>query len=245
MLAIRIFVILASAALSGCVCCGSFTGTDVSITDREAFVPSGRLSIDIGRGRVDAPAVPHTGHSLELGLSGTSGEDVQNVSAGEPPVRVANRSFTGPAELHHEYDWTFAEVAYRYRKFFGSGAFGIEALGGIARAQLDLTTSSATQRASDKIDNYGPVGGFGIVWKIRPTTSLQSRFSLFVATGDEADFEVERLDLYVAQSLGRNVALRAGWSSWRVEIDRFFSFGLDSGIRASFSGFALGLDVGF
>jgi hypothetical protein len=239
---LRFLAILAAAALSGCV---SLDSREISITDRSAFTPSARLSIDLGRASVEAPAVPHTGHALEFALSGTSGEDVQNLGPGEPPVRLANQSFSAPAELRHEYDWSFAEFAYRYRKFFGSGAFGIEAQGGIARAQLNLTTSSATQRASDKIDDYGPVGGFGIVWKIRPTTSLQSRYSVFVSTDDESDFDVERLDIYIAQSLGRNVALRAGWSSWRVEIDRFLSFGFDSEIRARFSGFALGLDLMF
>ena len=239
---IRILAVVAAAALSGCV---NLDSREISITDRSAFTPSGRLSIDLGRASVDAPAVPHTGHALELALSGTSGEDTQHLGAGEPPVRLANQTFSAPAELRHEYDWSFAEIAYRYRKFFGPGAFGIEAMGGIARAQLNVTTSSATQRASDKIDDYGPVGSFGIVWKIRPTTSLQSRFSAFVAIDDESDFGVQRLDLYVAQSLGRNIALRAGWSSWRVEIDRFLGFGFDSEIRARFSGFALGLDVAF
>ena len=242
--AIRIVAMLAAAALSGCA---GWDTSEISITDREAILLSGRLSVDIGRARVEAPAVPHTGHGIELGLSGTSGDDVQNLSAGEPPVVLANRSFPAPAELRHEYDWTFAEVAYRYRKFFGSGAFGIEALGGIARAQLDLTTSSATQRASEKIDDYGPVGGFGIIWKFRPTTSLQSRFSLFYASDTNADIEAERLDLYLVQALGRHAALRAGYSSWRVDIDRFrvFSLGSESGIHARFSGIGLGLDLMF
>lgn len=241
---VRIVFMLAAAALSGCA---GWDSKDISITDREAVLVSGRLSIDIGRGRVDAPSVPHNGHGIELGLSGTSGDDVQNLSAGEQPVVFANRSFSAPAELRHEYDWTFGEVAYRYRKFFGSGAFGIEALGGIARAQLDLTTSSGTQRASEKIDDYGAVGGFGIIWKFRPTTSLQSRFSLFYATGSDTDMEVERLDLYLVQALGRHAALRAGYSSWRVDISRFgvFNFGSESGIHARFSGIALGLDLAF
>jgi hypothetical protein len=235
-------VALAAAALAGCV---SLDSQEISITDRSALTASGRLSVDLSRAGVDAPAVPHTSHALEFALSGTSGEGTQTLNPGEPPVALAGRTFSAPTELRHEFDWSFAEFAYRYRKFFGSGAFGIEAMGGIARAQLDLTTSSPTQRASEKIDDYGPVGSFGIVWKFLPATSLQSRYSVFVSTDDDTDIGVERLDLYVAQSLGRNVALRAGWSSWRVDIDRFLSFGLDSEIRARFSGFALGLDLAF
>jgi hypothetical protein len=241
--ALRIFASLAAAALSGCVV---INGKEISISDHEAVVPATRLSVDIARARVDAPSIPHRGHGIEAGLSGTSGSDTQTLATGDPTLVLNGTTFAAPAELRHEFDWAFGEFAYRFRHFFRGGTFGIETLAGVARGRMNLTTSSATQRARTSIDEYGPAGSFGIVWKFRPTTSLQSRYAAFIGSDTESDMAVQRLDLYVAQAIGRHAALRAGWSNWRVDISRFIFNGADEAdMRVRFSGLALGLDLMF
>jgi hypothetical protein len=236
--------LLAAAALAGCA---GPTTSDIAITDRTVFLPSGRVGIDIFP-RGEAPSVPHGGHGLELGLSGGSGDDTQTLNPGARPIVFGGQTFSAPNQLRHELDWRFAEIAYRYRKFFGNTGFGIEALGGLAYAQFDLTVSSATQRASDKLGDGGLLGGFGVVWNFRPTTSLQSRLTVFGSGENEGVTGAVRSDFYIAQALGSHAAVRIGITGWGLTSEReandgFGSF--NSRIRARFSGLALGLDVMF
>ena len=236
---------LAVALVTGCA---DLTTSDINATDRGVFIPSGRVGIGISP-KAESPSVPHTGHALELGASGGSGDDQQEMAAGERPVVFGGRTFNSPVAMRHEFDFRFYELAYRYRHFFGqSRDFGIEALGGLAYAQLDLTVDSGTQRASEKLGSGGVLGGFGLLWNFRPTTSLQSRVTLFVSGQNEDVSTATRFDVYVAQALGRHAALRAGWGVWNVRSIREANdnlSSLNSPIHLRFSGPALGLDIAF
>lgn len=221
---------------------------EFKVEDRSTFLPSGRLGIDIAP-RVESPSVPHTGHGIEIGLTGGSGKDGQTRAAGAPTLTFAGQAFAAPSTLNHEFDFRFAEIAYRYRHFFGAaGTFGIEALGGLGYAEYDLTITSGAQRANEKLSSGGLVGGFGIIWKFRPTTSLQSRITVFGSGDEEGVTGAARWDAFVAQALGRHAAVRVGLTSWglvstRDDDDDFGS--VNSLIRSGFSGLALGLDIAF
>jgi hypothetical protein len=219
---------------------------DLEIEDRGNFVPSARLSFDIGSWG-ERPSVPHTGHGIELGISGVSGEDKQSLSSGSSPVVFGNRIFFGPTELKHEFDWRYVELAYRYRKLWGSG-FGIEALGGLGYAELEITTTSPTARTSEKLGDGGIVGGFGIVWQFAQDVGLQSRITVFGSGREEGVTAAARLDLNVAWAIGRHAALRAGFVGWGVgssRSDAEDSTSIKSPIAAGFSGIGLGLDLMF
>ena len=221
---------------------------EFKVEDRSTFLPSGRLGIDIAP-RVESPSVPHTGHGIEIGFTGGSGKDRQTRFAGAPTLTFAGQAFAAPSTLNHEFDFRFAEIAYRYRRFFGAaGTFGIEALGGLGYAEYDLTITSAAQRANEKLSSGGLLGGFGIIWKFRPTTSLQSRITVFGSGESEGVTAAARWDAFVSQALGRHAAVRVGLTSWglvstRDDDDDFGS--VNSLIRSGFSGLALGLDIAF
>ena len=219
---------------------------DIEIEDT-ALVPSARVGIDIAP-RVERPSVPHTGHGLELGLTGASGEDRQTRSSSAPSLTFGGQTFGPGTTLRHEFDFRFFEFAYRYRHFFGAGSFGIEGLGGLGYAEMDIRTSSPTQSASDTLQSGGLVAGFGIVWKFLPQTSLQSRITIFGSGEREGVTAAARFDLFVAHALARNVSLRGGLTSWglvsqRDEDGDFDS--INSHIRSRFGGLALGLELAF
>jgi hypothetical protein len=214
--------------------------------DSSTFIPIVRFSADLAP-RGDAPAIPHSGHGLELAFSGSSGNDDQGRRAGAPSLVFGGQTFASGTGLHHDFDFRFAELAYRYRHFFNE-RFGIEALGGLGYAEYELTVSAPGQSASEKLGSGGLVGGFGIIWKFLPQTSLQSRLTLFGSGENEGVSGAARADVYVVHALGRNAAVRAGLTSWglvsnRDEDDDFSS--LNSEIRARFSGISLGLDIAF
>jgi hypothetical protein len=237
------WVVLPLAALLGG--CG-VTTTNIAVGDRNTFLPSARMSIDISP-KADAPSVPHSGHGIEIGLTGGRGKDNQDVAAGSDPVIFGNTTFNAPVALEHEFDFRYGELAYRFRRFFGSAReFGIEVLGGVGYAELDLTVASATQRANEQLGNGGIVGGFGILWKFRSTTSFQARLAAFVSDRTEGVTSATRVDAYIAQALGRHAALRAGFAAWTVRSERENEFAArKSPIEARFSGPSLGLDVMF
>ena len=193
--------------------------------------------------------MPHSGHGIEFGLTGTTGKGHQSRGAGAPPLVFGGQVFAAPSELNHEFDFGYVELVYRFRHFFGEGrTFGIEALGGRGYAEYDLTVTTPTPRANDKIASGGVVAGFGILWKFLPTTSLQSRLTLFGSGQNEGVTGAARWDLFVAQALGRYAAIRAGLTTWGLvssrQDDEDFS-SLNSLIRARFAWLAVGLELAF
>src|SRR5688572_3452120 len=138
------------------------------VEDTSTFLPSLRIGIDLAP-RGEAPSVPHAGHGLEIGFTGSEGKDTQFRGAGAPALTFGGQTFVAPTSLNHEFEFRFFEIVYRYRHFFGdTKVFGIEALGGLGFAEMDLTISSPTQRANENLESGGLVGGFGVVWKFRP-----------------------------------------------------------------------------
>jgi len=231
---------LFAAMLGGCF---NFTGppsTTIEASDSGVFVPTVRASIGFRGDGV--PSEPRSGHGLEVGWSSGGGEDQQTLAAGQPPVRFATQTFSAPAQLRHEFDYRFFEVAYRFRHFFGGGDFGIEALGGLAHANLDLSVSSPTQRASESVDSGGLTAGFGIIGRLRPGTSVQGRATFFGGSNSGVT-AAQRFELHLVQSVWRHAALRAGYVYWNIESEREDT--ASSPIEVKFSGPSLGLELMF
>jgi hypothetical protein len=238
---LRLLALPAAAALAACALLDP-ADNDITFANNNTFIPSVRVSASISPSR-GSPSEPQSGHGVELDVAGGRSSDTQALSAGQAPVLFGGQTFTGPQQLHSDFDFRFVELAYRYRKFFGrSQAFGIEVLGGAGDADLSLAISGATQRASKTFSGIGAVGSFGALWRFRPTTSLQARYTEFASSAGDA----HRFDLYVAQALGRNAALRAGFAQWNFDLegDRNAS-ARPSTIGVRFSGPALALDLMF
>jgi hypothetical protein len=237
------------AFIAAALACGSaLAQEDIEAIDRGTVIPSLRLGFDIaGQAGPQGPAVPHSGHGIEIGLTGGSGEDSQSLSSGEF-ARFGGRTFAGSTTLEHEFDFRVFEVAYRYRRFFGSGVFGIEALGGLGFAELDFKTRSPAASASEKMSSGGLLGGFGVIWKFHPSAYLQPRLTLFASGEEEGVSAAARLDVQVAWAFARNMAVRGGLTSWAFTSSRIEgndSNSINSRVTAASSGVSIGLDVAF
>jgi hypothetical protein len=230
---------LFAAMLGGCFNFSGPPSTTIEASDSGVFVPTVRASVGFRGDGV--PSEPRSGHGLEVGWSSASGDDQQTLGAGQPPVRFGTQTFSAPTQLSHEFDYRFFEVAYRFRQFFG-GDFGIEALAGFAHANLDLSVSSPTQRASESVDSGGVTASFGIIGRLRPSTSVQGRATLFAGSNSGVT-AAQRFELYLVQSVWRHAALRAGYVYWNIESEREDTS--TSPIKVRFSGPSLGLDLMF
>ena len=223
--------------------------TEIRIERATAFTPSLRVGVEIAPREAAMPAVPNSGHGIEVGLYGTSSDKSQQRTAGAPPLSFGGQVFAAPVTLNHEFDFGFAEIAYRYRHFFSRDTtFGIEALAGLAIAEMDLTVSSPTQRATENLQSGGIVLGLGVVWQFAQRTSLQSRLMIFGSGEREGITAAARIELMVAHALTRNIALRGGLTAWGVESERDADHDFsspNSHISAGFGGLALGLDIAF
>jgi hypothetical protein len=221
--------------------------THIVIEDA-VFFPSVRGSFDIWP-RGEEPSAPHTGHGVEIGLTGTSGKDRQTRSAGDPPLTFGGQSFAAPSTVSYEFDFGYFELLYRYRHFFGAAqTFGIEGVAGIGNATMDITASTATQSAREDLRSGGLVFGGGVIWRFLPSTSLQSRITLFGSGEREGITGAARFDVMVAHAFTRNIALRGGLTSWGLTSERDEdedASSPNSHLRANFGGLALGLEVMF
>lgn len=223
--------------LAGCA-----SETLIEGNDRGVFLPTGRLSVGIAGTGAEAPSGLPGGHAVEANFAGARGiEDTQEIPATESPVVFGGQTFTPAVDLRLEADFRYFDVGWRWRRYFGTGVFALETFAGIGGATLDLTVASATQRTSEKLSSGGLVGGVGFVWRFRPTTSLQSRLTLFGSGDEDGISSASRWDASIVQALGRNVAVRGGLGAWSVYSERDSR----SDIHLRFSGVTLGLDVLF
>jgi hypothetical protein len=210
--------------------------------DRGLFLPTARLSFDVATAGPEAASGLPGGHAVEINLAGVRGiEDTQELHTSESPVVFGGETFNPAVELRHEADFRYADIGWRWRKYFGSGGFALETFAGLGFAELDLTVQSPLQRANEKLSSGGLAGGVGVVWRFRPTTSLQSRLTVFGSGDEDGITSASRWDASIVQALGRNVALRGGIGAWSVFSERANR----SDVEMRFSGITLGLDVLF
>jgi hypothetical protein len=228
-----------SAALLAASVAGCGTGnTTIDVDDHAVFIPSARVAVPLSKQQLP-PSEPQDGHAIEIGYTLGKGESSQSLAAGAAPVRFGGQTFTPPRDMQYEFDYRHAEVHYRWRKFLSASPnLGIELLGGAVNSQLKLSASAPGQGASDKFASGGISGGVGAIWKFRPTTNLQTRYSIFVA----GETRGNRAELFAVQALGGNASIRGGYTWWYVRAE---PIGSGSDIAVRFRGPAVSLDLMF
>ena len=196
--------------LTGCV-----TTSPIVADDPHVFLPSFRVGISLDDGKPASPE-PGTGRAIEFGFVKAKGSGSQTLAAGQSPIVLNNTTFAAPQQIRNDFDLDYADISFRWRKFFGERSLGLEVRGGIGRAALGLTASSPVQQASEHFGTYGPQGGVALVWRMRPGISLHLRASGFVSDSDTGINDLARYEIFVAQSLGDHLAVRAGYARWNI-----------------------------
>ncbi len=220
--------------------CGAYSTTRIEAQDRQTVLPSLRASFNFGKS-VDVPSRPQDGHSIEVEGFNARGNDNQGLATGQAPVVLDGTTFTPPEQLRHDFRFSYADVSWRWRRFFGGGAVGLQALAGVAYAGVRLNTSSPTLQASQGFYNRGAQGGVGLVWRNPSGTAIEARLTEFFGIESNVD-RASRYEAFVSQAVGDNVSLRLGYAGWEVKGQDFSS---NSAYRLRFSGPALGLQVDF
>ena len=222
-------------AMSGCE-----STTRIEARDQSVFVPSIRASVNFGRG-VEAPSLPQDGHAIEFEVIRTKGRDNQSLAANQSPITLGGRSFLAPQEVRHDFTFTYVDIGWRWRHFFGGGALGLEALAGLGYTGVELGTTSATLQASQGFDTRGAQGGIGLIWRAQASTSVHLRLTEFASLGEGVS-HANRAEMFLNQALARNITARIGYTGWEVNADALPN---SSAFRLRFSGPALGLQFDF
>ena len=230
--------LLATMGLSGCL-----TSTPIVADDPHVFLPSIRAAVSLDDDK-QAVSEPQTGKAIEFEYVRAKGHGEQSLSPGQAPVYYSGTTFTTavPQQLINNFNFNYADISFRWRKFFKERSLGLEVTGGIGHTSMGLTVASPTQRASDQFGNYGPQGGVALIWRMRPSTSFHARLSGFVSSADTGIKDMVRYELFVAQSLGDNLALRAGYAKWGIDGDAGYA---KSNFKSTFSGPVLDLGWNF
>ncbi|MBI5005805.1 MAG: hypothetical protein HZB95_01645 [Nitrosomonadales bacterium] len=238
-IAIRIRLLaglFAALALAGCQ-----TTSQIIADDKRVSLPSLRVAVSLDEPK-QTPAEPQTGKAIEFGLVRAKGSGEQALAAGRPPIVYNNTTFLAPEQLKNDFDINYADISFRWRKFFREKALGLELSGGIGHTSMGLTVSSTTQNTSARFNNYGAQGGVGLIWRMRPATSLHAHVSGFAGRDEVGLRDMGRYQLFLAQALGDNLALRAGYAKW--EVNGKSGLGA-SDFRMTFSGPTLDVGLNF
>lgn len=233
-------LVAAALVLAGC---SSTTTSNIDIHDSNVVIPTVRIAVDFGE-RPGPPSHIHTGHAVELGVSGANGKDSFDIAAGQQPVVFGGTIFAAPQEVRAEYDFRFTELAYRFRYVSERRGLGFEALVGAAYAQLGLRLIGAVQTAAERLDGAGIVVSLGTMVRLWPSGSIQLRGSGFASTTSEGVSNVGHYEIAFEQALGRHAALRAGYAGYDVRSKREddpYSSSNRSPIRLRANGPQLGL----
>ncbi|MDO8926211.1 MAG: hypothetical protein Q7U94_04780 [Sideroxyarcus sp.] len=228
--------LFAALALAGCK-----TASQIVADDKRVTLPSLRVAVSLDDG-TQTPSDPQTGKAIEFGLVRAKGNGEQTLATGRPPIIYNNTTFLAPEQLKNDFDINYADISFRWRKFFRERALGLELSGGIGHTSMGLTVSSATQNASARFNNYGAQGGVGLIWRMRPGTSLHAHVSGFAGRDEVGLRDMGRYQLFLAQALGDNLALRAGYAKW--EVNGKSGYGA-SDFRMTFSGPTLDVGLNF
>jgi hypothetical protein len=221
--------------------CGLLPTTRIDAEDNRVFLPALRAGINLSESK-QAPSQPQTGHAIELGVSYARGSDSQVLAAGQAPIILNGTTFNPPQQLRTDFNFYFADISWRWRKFFRERSLGLEVLAGAGYSSLGLTVSSPTQRASENFGTWGPQAAVGLIWRWRPDTSVQARVAGFLSGADRGANEMARFELFAAKAFHENLTLRAGYAGWEVKGQGLADM---SDFRLRFSGPFLGLDLNF
>lgn len=227
---------LATLVLGGCL-----STVPIKVEDKRVFLPAVRVAYNLDDDKQDA-SEPQTGRAIEFGLAKAKGSGNQFIASNQGQVILNNMLITGPQQIRNDFDFNFANISWRWRKFFRERSLGLELSGGIGFASLGLTVSSPTLKASGSFDTAGGQGGVGLIWRMSPDTSLQGRVAGYISTDDLGVTSIRRYELFFAQALDKNLTLRAGYAGW--ELNGPSGAGM-SGFEIRFSGPAVVLDWDF
>lgn len=224
-------------ALAGC----GLPTSRIDAEDNRVFIPSMRTALNLSEGE-ESPSEPQSGHAVEFGYVKARGSDSQSLTAGQAPVVIGGQTFSAPQQLINAFDFSFVDVSWRWRKFFDGRPLGLEVLAGLGSSRLDLAVSSPTQQVSESFSTVGPQAGAGLIWRLQSGTSVQARIAGFVSASGRGVNEAVRAELSLAQVLGSNLGLRAGYASWELKGQ---SQDAISDFRLRFSGPSLLLEMNF
>lgn len=203
-------VMLAALILGGC---GTAT-TRIDAEDNRVALPALSANINFGDG-TQAASELHTGNAIEIGIAKAKGSDSQSLVTGQPPVILNGTKFS-PDQLRNDFNYDFANVSWRWRKFFSERSLGLEVSAGAGFSSLNLAVSSSTQYASDHLYSRGPLARVGLIWRLNPSTSLQGRVSAFLSSSDHGVNSMAHYELFYAKAFQDNLTLRAGYAIWEV-----------------------------
>ena len=224
---VALFAVLLLAAASAAARDTSLNVDDTSV------VPT--LRIDIGPASA-APAQPHGGVHLELGYSNASGDSTQDLAAGER-VSMGGVPVFGPRQISNSATLRQLDVLVRWRT--GSDPWLFELLGGLSAVHYEFNAGVVSNSGTP----MAAVLGVGGLWRLRPETSLQARYLLGTGVSSYTEeVRLNRLELAVVQTLAKNFAVRAGYTTWDVTVSPTEP---NSELHMRFRGPMLGLDIAF
>src|SRR5262245_55974239 len=174
------------------------------VSDRNVFQRGLRAELQFPASS-SKPSDPHTGSAIEFGYTRGSGSSSQSLASNY--AYFGGKQFFAPTTLTTDFTSTYVDMAYRFRAIDRESGLGIEILAGIAFADLEMRVSSASQSGSETLTSPGVQIGLGLLWRVRPGTSVHLRGTSFRSADDNEVSRATRYEASLVQALGSNAAL--------------------------------------
>lgn len=225
---------VACAALCAC----ANPGAGVSGEDSDGTFTGLRATWEVPRPMLEGGAPPPRQLLLQVEAGTHDASDAQSVPAGETIV-VDGAQFVGPTGVQLGWDLQQASADARLR-LRGESLLGLDLIGGVGFARIELDASATGIAASDEDNGFGPRFGLGLFCEPQPRLRLFVEGAwqpTFVGGGDVADLQA--IDLGLEYRLTDSIELGLGWrrQAWRQEQDA----GSDLDLEASGPRLALAL----
>lgn len=206
------------------------------------FTPSVRAAVNLDSNEISA-SDPRSGHAIELTYKKSRGHGSQTLASGDLPVVLDNTTFLAPQTLRNDFDFEFADISWRWRKFFVERKLGLEVSGGVGYTTLELATSSPVQApASEIFFNRGARVGVGLIWRLNSESSIQLHITEFMSDYLRGVTNIDMREWLFVKQLHENISLRAGYAESGIYGTNVSG---NSEFRVRFHGPVMALDMNF
>lgn len=235
-----VLVLMASClVLTGC---STSAPVDIDGEDNDARFSEAEIAVRIGD---DQDQRVNRGYAaISVGYTHSEGQFNQSLSSGES-VRLDSGSIDGPAMLDNEasLDVTYVRVIYHS---FMSESFEWYGAGGLGYLDMELTTTSGTQRIKDSDSQLNIHALLGLAYHFTPAFGIEGNISFYPPIfpfSNSASLVGERIQFFVSPT--DTLRLFAGYRRWTYSFEDNDSVFARSDVNLDFSGPTAGVTLSF
>ena len=223
---------------------GCATARDIEGEDREMFLPTGRVWVNLLRKKEGDNSTRKGVFGIEAAVTGGEGDFDIDLLAGET-ILAGGGMIAGPATVRTEFRMIEATLAVRGGTRLGD-RFNIHGIGGFGYHETKLKLAGGGTQLNESIDGFGPLVGVHIGFEVAKWLEIYGRASILFFELDAYDdvglSQSRQVEVGMQLNLSDAIGLFTAYRWWHVEQEDF-SLATDIDIRGG--GIVVGIVIRF